>query len=108
MKPTNEPDDDLLREALRELGQDARRRAPSFQQAWRGAHGRRASTPAVRWWPAWALGAAAAICAALTLSRAPAPVPAVSGPLPTDFLLVTGDDDRTGQLADEITSLLEP
>ena len=110
MNPKNEPHDDELRGLLREMGQADRRRAPSFQSVWRAARETRVPAPAPRWWPAWALGAVAAVCAAFILNRpsVPVPVPPTNEPLPTDFLLAAGEDARAGQLADEITALLQP
>ena len=108
MNPTNEPHDDELCGLLREMGQAGRRRAPSFPRVWQAAHEARACAPTSRWWPAWALGAAAAACAVFVLNRPSVTALPSDEPLPTDFLLVASEDARAGQLAGEITALLQP
>jgi hypothetical protein len=108
MNPTNDPQDDDLRDLLRAAGREGRRRAPSFQHVWRGVQERRTPAPVWRWWPAWGLGAAAAVCAVLLLNRPSVPVPPADEPMPTDFLLVADENARAGRVADEITALLQP
>ena len=84
---------------------------PDYERVWRRAqHGaaNAASAPVSRWRLAWALGAAAAVCAVFVLSHPSAPMLPTDEPLPTDFLLVASEDARAGQLAGEITALLQP
>ena len=85
--------------------------APDYARAWRRAQhaaANAASAPVSRWRVVWALGAAAAVCAVFVLSRRSAPALPSDEPLPTDFLLVASEDARAGQLAGEITALLQP
>ena len=85
--------------------------APDYARAWRRAQHaavNAVSAPVSRWRLAWALGAAAAVCVMLMLSRPSVPMLPKDEPLPTDFLLTASTDARAGQLADEITTLLKP
>ena len=116
--PGNDPQDDNLRGRVRELGQHGQQQAPAFRDTWRTAKSmQRQPTP--RWRLARLTAAAAAIAgiavgAATMLHRAPEPHPAIEAAipndsaLPTDFLLVTNNDDPVRQVAGEIDALLRP
>ena len=115
--PENDPQDENLRGLLREVGQTSQRQAPAFRDTWRAARmmqGKR--TPRWRLWIAAATAAATVIVLMIVpMSRhTPAPQPAIEASaandsaLPTDFLLVTKNDDPVEQVAGEIDALLRP
>ena len=118
MNPSNEPQDDDLRGALRELGHAGERRAQSFPNTWRAAKTRQGDG-APRWRPAWIATAATAVVALVAVAVwPPKPAPGTRAPgemeiasdesLPTDFLLVTHNDDSVERLTSEIDALLRP
>jgi len=118
MNPPNDPQDDDLHDALRELGHAGERRAPSFSNTWRAAKTRQGDV-APRWRPAWIAVAATATVVLLAVAVwPPKPAPGTHAPvamgiardeaLPTDFLLVTNYDDPVERLAGEINALLQP
>ena len=134
MNSPNDPQEDKLRDCLRELGRDAEQHAPAFQRVWRVAQqSHEAGEPA--WRPSsagWGLGAATAVvCAGAVLWMSHRPPQARTGAqrdadtaaiapwaidtfdpkAPTDFLLTTANEPRTpsvAQLTKEIDALLKP
>jgi hypothetical protein len=118
MNPSNDPQDDELRGLLRELGHAGERRAQPFSDTWRATKTRQPDSGS-RWRPGWIAAAAAATVAIFAVAvwpPKPAPGPRAPGEmeiasdesLPTDFLLVTHNDDSVERLTGEIDALLRP
>ena len=114
MNPPNEPSDNELHGLLKELGDAGERGAPGFQGTWYAAKTRRAEGGR-HVGPRWIVAASAAVVLLLGVMvwrPGPAPVPdadiASDDALPTDFLLVTNNDDPVERLTGEIDALLRP